>query len=563
MNEEAHLFRKEIRFIGIIVILFVCVFNGCENHTVEPSPDNRDGNKGEITPTIADYEQTEPDTKEEKEFELTYNFEDNIIGLQSRGGARLEITDQLEKSGGKCLKVSGRTDYWRGARIDLTEHAGTTFTSSAWLLFNDKNADDILTFTVTLQSVRDSGTVFTNVTSSDTQKGHWVYVEATFTVPEDVTQANLYFELNSYCDFYLDDFFITVTKEEEPFDIQSISSLKEVYQEEFCIGTSVTNSVLKLERYNEVIDYQFASITMENEMKPEFILDKNQCQADLSKYMENPALDFSRMKVGLEYAKQHGLKMRGTLLVSDAQMPAWFFTVDYSEDGEIADRDLIRKRMENYIRQVVYFCQEDYPGIITAWDVVSEAINPGDKEENGYRTSSIWYQTMGEEYIFDAFSYARKYTLPGILLFYNDYNTYDKQDYIIKLVEKLKHENLIDGIGMECHVSLNYPSVSKILSTIQNMSKLGLQIHITQLDVAITSDYDEEIGLIEQAKYYKGLFQGMKELVDTKKANITNVTLWGITDNRSYRSEKLPLLFQENLKPKSAFFGAIGEEMIP
>ena len=67
------------------------------------------------------------------------------------------------------------------------------------------------------------------------------------------------------------------------------------------------------------------------------------------------------------------------------------------------NKETMKKRMESYIKKVLSFCQEKYPGVVYAWDVVNEACDDG----GGYRTSSLWFEILGEESdIEDAVSFA-------------------------------------------------------------------------------------------------------------------------------------------------------------
>lgn len=490
-----------------------------------------------------------------------YDFEDDTHDLLPRGGTTLTLVNTNAKSGKASLEVSRRTDYWRGVRYELTEYPGKQFHVSAWVMFR-KSTEDMLNFNITLQSVTDIGTDYYILSTVEAVKGEWVFIEADVDVPENVSQASVYFELDDYCNFFIDDFQISGFVIEE-VEYTSVPSLKENFKDYFEIGLGVTNPTLSISNYDGFIDYHFNSITMENEFNPQFILNKCACQSAHAKNIEEPVIDFSKMKVGLDYAKEHDFHLRGHTLVWHKQTPRWFFTKDYTENGELATRELMLFRMESYIKQILEYTNENYPGVITAWDVVSEAINPGDKHEKGYRTNdNYWYQILGEDYVYYSFLFARKYADEKVLLFYNDYNTYDKPNEIIRMVEVLRKEKLIDGIGMECHLSLGYPSVERVLTTIESFSSLGLQVHITQLDVAIqtTEEIDEEL-LTKQGTYYYSLFQGFQRLKDEGRGNIMSVTFWGITDNRSFRSENAPVLFDKDFCPKPAFYGVIGRKM--
>ena len=68
---------------------------------------------------------------------------------------------------------------------------------------------------------------------------------------------------------------------------------------------------------------------------------------------------------------------------------------------------------------------------------------------------------MGENYVEKAFSFARKYADADVKLFYNDYNVFmeEKMDNIYKMVEQLKEKGLIDGIGLQPMVGIDWPEL--------------------------------------------------------------------------------------------------------
>lgn len=226
------------------------------------------------------------------------------------------------------------------------------------------------------------------------------------------------------------------------------------------------------------------------------------------------------------------------------------------------------KRLENYIRQVFEYTQTNYPGLIYAWDVVNEAINPGEGDENGLRVKdSLWYEVIGPEFIEKAFEYARKYADPDVKLFYNDYSTQEpnRMMYIKKLVNALKEKGLIDGIGLQSHLSIDNPSLTDVNTSFLEYGELGLEIHITELDMGLTDNSEEEF--LNQAKRYKRLFMFIVNARKSGLANITNVTFWGLSDDISWLNKpgepSYPLLFDKYLLQKPAFWGVVQSPDIP
>lgn len=352
-------------------------------------------------------------------------------------------------------------------------------------------------------------------------------------------------------------------------DATKVISLKEYYKDYFTIGMGIEAWMLNREEYSSALNYHFDTMTMGNEMKPDYILDYENCIADLEKTNTNPAIHVRNLKLGLDYAKEHGLKLRGHTLIWHSQTPKWFFRENYSKDADtpLVSKEIMLQRMESYIRQIFEYINSNYPGIVYAYDVVNEGILPGDGDKDGYRVSdSLWYQTIGSEYIEKAFYYARKYAEEDVKLFYNDFNTYEtsKRFAIYELCKKLKEANLIDGIGMQSHIKVDYPSLIDYEKTIEKFAELELEIHITELDMDMSEKTDEM--LLKQATRYKRLFLLYRTMVEKERANISNVTFWGITDDTSWLNgtkASYPLLFDRKVKTKAAFYGVIQDDRIP
>lgn len=345
--------------------------------------------------------------------------------------------------------------------------------------------------------------------------------------------------------------------------------IKDIYADYFTVGAVLNGTGIKTAGLTDMVKTHFNSLTMENEMKPSALLDYNTTISDPEKYNESPAVSFAAAEQGLIFARDNGIKMRGHTLVWHSQTPRWLFTENYSpkQSAPLVSRELMLKRMENYIRQVMEYVQTNYPGVIYAWDVVNEAIQVSDGHPEGLRTeSSMWYQTIGDDYIEKAFEYARKYADPEVKLFYNDYGTDNslKASAIIKLAKKLKEQNTIDGIGMQTHISIDSPGLGDIDRSTRDYAELGLEIQVTELDMDL-KDNDEE-NMIKQAIRYKRLFlYFMKWCEDGIK--LTNVTFWGTTDNRSWLNKPgastYPLLFDANMEKKPAYYGVIQDPDIP
>lgn len=338
-----------------------------------------------------------------------------------------------------------------------------------------------------------------------------------------------------------------------PDEVKNASELKDAFQHDFTIGVAVNSGGINDKEEMEFISKNFNSITMENAMKPESLMDGMATENSEDGMPEIKTKELDRI---LSTAQEHGLKLRGHCLVWHNQTPEWFFSKDYEPSKGFVDKETMKKRMEAYIKKVLTYCQENYPGVVYAWDVVNEAVG----DDNSYRTKSNWYEIYGDEsYITDAFTFARKYAAPDVKLFYNDYNEYipEKRETIMELLKGLHEKGLVDGMGMQSHWDMEYPSAGMLQEALEEYGTIdGLEIQLTEIDMHNTDDSEE--GYQKQAERYKEFFETILRAKRTGKANVTNVTVWGLTDDVSWLTgfkgeTSYPLLFDENYKQKPCF----------
>lgn len=365
----------------------------------------------------------------------------------------------------------------------------------------------------------------------------------------------------------------TPTPEPTAEPAKAAENFLELYRDDFHMGIALNPS--DFNNWDEIkgtITANFDSFTCENEMKPDAVLRQKESQdglADGSTYKE-PVVDFSRSNAAILRALENDIKIRFHTLVWHAQTPRWFFTEDYTNEGEYVSREVMLARMESYIRQVLTYFDTEYPELIYAVDVVNEAFNGPISDENPHGVveevdghANYWFDVLGPDYVYYAFYYARQYAPDYMKLFYNDYNTSSKTQRIIDGLQKIQDEGLIDGIGMQSHVSINDVMDMTLLPTVRAFCRAGYEVQITEFDLGIGQEATEE-NLEKQARKLKCLMIGLQKLVDNGMP-FTSMTFWGYTDRPAsggWRAGEHALLFDEDGNPKRAFYGVLQDESV-
>ena len=357
----------------------------------------------------------------------------------------------------------------------------------------------------------------------------------------------------------------------DEFIVEEPAALKDIYKDRLTMGMCLNTTTIS-DKYKDVVTKNFSSITCENEMKPDSVLNKSLC---LQNVKENPAyvaVDFSKCKNIIQYCVDNELVMRYHTLVWHNQTPEWFFYEDYDTQKKLADCEVMKKRMENYIHAVISYFDTNYPKLIYTIDVVNEAFN-GDGTYRVKETDNKWYEILGCSYVYYAFLYAKEAldasdNMKDVTLVYNDYNMLYKEKTVADGLENIFREHnadvhdFVDVIGFQGHIDTTI-DVSKYTSVMKTYSEQGYEVAITELDVAIpkikTGDRPSREQYIKQGEYIKEL---MLAVLNLKKqgCNISAVTLWGINDANSWRKDvdgynAYGLLWSEQMNPKPALLG--------
>jgi endo-1,4-beta-xylanase len=342
--------------------------------------------------------------------------------------------------------------------------------------------------------------------------------------------------------------------------------LKETFKDSFRVGAALNENQIsgRSPEAANLATEQFNTITPENLLKWESV------HPQPGKYNFEPADKF------VEFGERNRMFIVGHTLVWHSQTPNWVFE---DEEGKPLTRDALLERMRDHIHTVV----GRYKGRIHAWDVVNEAIEtePGDDSKGKWRETK-WRQIIGPDYIEKAFQFAHEADLDAEL-YYNDYDEWKlgKRDYFAEIVNGLKSKGIrIDGLGLQGHWGLDYPQPAEIDSMLADLSKLGVKLMITELDMEVlprvTRNTGADVGLrvesetqfnpypdglpAEKEKEQTDRYTEIFRLFHKHRDAIDRVTFWGVDDGQSWRNNwpvrgrtNYPLVFDRKYQPKPAY----------
>ncbi|MFA6564842.1 MAG: endo-1,4-beta-xylanase [Verrucomicrobiia bacterium] len=342
-------------------------------------------------------------------------------------------------------------------------------------------------------------------------------------------------------------------------EAETVPALKDVFNGRFDIGVAVgalpgnyqPEELALLRRH-------FGIVTPENDMKLHHV------QRGEGRF------NFEKPDAFVAFAESNQLKIVGHNLfwMRDDETPGWFF-----KDGdEPAGRELILKRMREHIRAVA----GRYRGRITCWDVANEALSDGDE----FLRPSKWQSLVGDDVVEQAFRFAHEAD-PQARLVYNDYSieSPDKRPKLLRLLREFKARGApIHVVGIQGHWELDCVPFRDIEETIEAVSKLGVKVAITELDLGVVrrgqwwadgGKHQAELKklnpyadgcppdvLRRQAEQYGRLFQLLLKHADA----VERVTFWGLHDGRSWLNDwpwkraDHGLIFDRRFQPKPAFF---------
>ncbi len=490
-----------------------------------------------------------------------YDFEDGTTqGWVPRGEASVNVATGVVHSGSYSLLTTDRKADWHGAIVNMLGllEPGSTYEIGGYVrLAGGEPASRVI---ITMQRTPVGGGTKYEWIAPSAENGvtdaEWVYLQGQYSFSGEVSELLLYVESPDaeLVGFYIDD--IVITRLSGPSVQTDIPSVHETLSPYFLVGAALEPDQLDSERHATLLTHHFNSLTAENVMKPGSI----QPTEGNFRWTGPDKL--------VQFARDNDMAVHGHTLVWHQQAAEWMFRD--SEGNPLAstpeNKALVLQRLETHIRAVVGRYKDD----VNVWDVVNEVIDPSQPD---CMLRSRWYELTGTDYIVTAFQVVHE-VAPDAVLLINDYGTTDPQrrTCLYNVVRDLRAQGVpIDGVGHQMHINIENPSAAEIEETILMFAELDVEQHITELDVSIyTNDTDsyttvpEEI-LVRQGHRYKEVFDVFKR----QAAHIQSVTFWGMADDHTWLKTfpiarvNLPLLFDEQLQAKPAYWGIVDPTQLP
>ncbi len=304
------------------------------------------------------------------------------------------------------------------------------------------------------------------------------------------------------------------------------------------VGAAAAAGPLRDEQaYRDALAREYAVLTPENAMKMEVVQGVegvfNFCDANLL----------------ASFAEANDMTVRGTPLVWHLRVPDWATAPERSRDEMI---DVLRRHVTAVVSH--------FRGRVTEWDVVNEPI-----EADGSLRRSVWLDRIGPDYIDIALRAAHEAD-PDARLFLNDYGFEEggpRADAYVALARRLLASGVpLHGIGMQAHLTADYPpAVGRVMATMNRFADLGLEVAVTELDVAAAPPTRARFGegpggwRDRQAAIYRAVVEACLRV-----RRCDTVVTWGVSDGHTWKPGEMPLLLDESYAPKPAY-AAVAETL--
>lgn len=308
------------------------------------------------------------------------------------------------------------------------------------------------------------------------------------------------------------------------------------------LGNFAISNYLNNPQYSSILSSQFNLAIIDN--TPNWYFTDGGLRPSPTTY------NFSTMDGVVSYAQQHHMAIQAHHLLwgEEKWLPDWLKNGNYSQT-----------QLMNIIHSDINTVVTHYKGKIKEWSVVNEAFT---RQQHIYGLNDWWADhTGGDGYIDKAFIWAHQAD-PNAILILNDFDNEhfnSVSDAMYTYIKGAKARGVpINGIGMQMHIDGTHPpDPDEVAESMERFGKLGVGVYVTEFDVNMSNvpapDYARDN--IEANIYY----EMMRACIEAKDCH--SFSILGVTDKETWynylsgsATDARPLLFDQNYKPKPAFY---------
>ena len=313
----------------------------------------------------------------------------------------------------------------------------------------------------------------------------------------------------------------------------------------FHIGAAINKSTTL--DYPKLVPQEYKSITPENATKWRRML----VNGKIGEY------DFTEADAIVDYAIENRARVRGHTLV-------WgkFSGRTYPKelDKRVADAADPKTELRQVMRDHITTVMTHFKGRIQVWDCVNEPLSM----EGPYLDKNIYLNTLGKEYIAEAFRIAHEVD-PSVQLFLNEqFGNYTgaNVEVFFDLLEWLKADGVpIHGVGIQAHNIFKTHNLDEYRQFLTRVTGQGLLVEVTEFDARIRLFEDTPDPYQAQGDYTTAYASACID-----NPSCIGFTVWGLSDASTWFDfvppfkwiqPNDPLLFDANLNPKPAVGGIV------
>ncbi|HUC81414.1 MAG TPA: endo-1,4-beta-xylanase, partial [Flavisolibacter sp.] len=185
-------------------------------------------------------------------------------------------------------------------------------------------------------------------------------------------------------------------------------------------------------------------------------------------------MNWTELDEAYNFAKSKGYPFKMHTLIWGAQQPTWIESLSVQEQ---------REEIEEWYAALA----QRYPAIDII-EVVNEPLHqkPDAPGRGNYINALGGNGASGWEWVLQSFRLARQH-FPNAQLLINDYsiiNSTTSTNTYMTIINLLKAENLIDGVGEQGHAFTTFnTSLTAMLNNLNTLATSGLPLYITELDI--------------------------------------------------------------------------------